>query len=282
MRLLRLGMVSALLAGAVMATVMAYGTAVQAAARYGEAVVEEGNMTIVREGQSLNFKASRQAVTVNERDLVRVRDASRVVLKTADKATVTLGANAVFQVEPWQQEESRGLFRMLFGRFRATVTGLAGGDRFNVKTATATIGVKGTEYSTAVTTGGFTAVLGIESTVENTGSDGVAQPVTVGQISVTASPATPSVPAPQEFIDAMRNLNSPQVFDPAAIYLPAMEALIKAGVVSPNALDKWKQEQATEGAAGTPGGGSSNLMDYSNAQQQGQVFKGKLRPNFQK
>lgn len=81
MKLLRPGMVSALLAGAVMAAAMVNGPAVWAAARYGDAVVEEGTMTIVREGQSLSFKASGQAVPVNERDLVRVRDASRVVLK---------------------------------------------------------------------------------------------------------------------------------------------------------------------------------------------------------
>jgi hypothetical protein len=265
-----------------MATAMVNGPATWAAARYGDAVVEEGTMTIVREGQSLTFKASGQSVPVNERDLVRVRDASRVVLKTNDRASVTLGANAVFQVEPWQQQESKGVFRMLFGRFRATVTGLAGGERFNVKTATATIGVKGTEYATAVTTGGYTAVMGIESVTENSGSDGVAQPISAGQISVTASPATPAVPTPQEFIDAMRNLNSPQVFDPQAIYLPAMEALVNAGIVSPAALEKWKQEQAEESQGGEVGGGAPPPIDFENAQQQGQVFKGKLTPKFQK
>jgi hypothetical protein len=171
---------------------------------------------------------------------------------------------------------------MLFGRFRATVTGLAGGERFSVKTATATIGVKGTEYSTAVTSGGYTSVLGIESTVENTGSDGVAQPVNPGQVSVTASPATPAFPAPQEFIDAMRNLNSPSPWDPAAIYLPAMQTLVDAGIVSPSALENWKNEKAET----TTGPGETIdvpiLPVFENAQQQGQLFKGKLRPTFQK
>jgi len=282
MRLLKLGMVSVMTAGAVMAMVMANGSAAWAAAKYGDAMVEQGTMTIVRDGQSINFKASGQTVPVNEKDLVRVRDNSRVVLKTMDRASVTLGANAVFQVEPWQQQEQKGVFRMLFGRFRAAVTGLAGGERFNVKTATATIGVKGTEYSTAVTSGGYTSVLGIESTVENTGSDGVGQPVTPGQVSVTASPATPAIPAPQEFIDAMRDLNSPSPWNPQALYLPAMQALIDAGVVSPNALDKWKQEQAEQGGNE---GGDHDLpppTDFQDAQQKGQLFKGKLYPNFQK
>jgi hypothetical protein len=126
-------------------------------------------------------------------------------------------------------------------------------------------------------------VLGVENVTENSGTDGVAQPVSPGQVSVTASPATPAIPAPQEFIDAMRNLNSPSPWNPQALYLPAMEALIKAGVVSPNALDKWKQEQADQTTSGQ--GGTNNIpppVDFSNAQQQGQVFKGKLHPSFQK
>jgi hypothetical protein len=274
-------MVSVTTAGAVMALVMANTPAAWAAAKYGDAVVEQGAMTIIREGKSTNFQASGQAVPVNEKDLVRVRDNSRVVLKTADRATVTLGSNAVFQVEPWQQQEQKGVFRMLFGRFRASVTTLAGGERFNVKTATATIGVKGTEYSTAVTTGGYTSVLGIESTVENTGSDGVPQPVNPGQVSVTASPATPAIPAPQQFIDAMRDLNSPSPWNPQALYLPAMQALIDAGVVSPNALDKWKQEQAETTTGEATGLDVPPPPNFQDAQQQGQLFKGKLRPTFQ-
>jgi hypothetical protein len=278
MNLLKLGTVSAIVA----AMVMAAAPLVGAAAKYGDAVVEQGSMTIIREGRSLSFRASGQPVAVNEQDLVRVRENSRVVLQTADKAAVTLGSNAVFHVQPWQQQENRGVFRMLFGRFRATVTGLAGGERFNVKTATATIGVKGTEYSSAVTSGGYTSVLGIESTVENTGSDGVAQPVNPGQVSVTASPATPAVPAPQAFIDAMRDLNSPSPWNPQALYLPAMQALIDAGIVSPSALDKWKQEQAGPETESGPKGDVLPPPNFQDAQQQGQLFKGKLQPQFQK
>jgi hypothetical protein len=153
MKLLMLGMRSATTAGAVMALVMASSPAGWAASKYGDATVEQGSMTIIREGSAINVKASGQTVPVNEQDLVRVRDDSRVVLKTADRATVTLGANAVFQVQPWEQQEKKGLFKMLFGRFRASVAGLTGGERFNAKTATATIGVKGTEYVSAVTAG---------------------------------------------------------------------------------------------------------------------------------
>lgn len=212
------------------------------AAQYGAAVVEQGGMTIVRDGKALSYPASRQPVEVNERDLVRVREASRIVLKTRDHATLTLGANAVFQCEPWQSRNTTGVLRMLFGRFRATVTGLAGPDRFNVKAATATIGVKGTEFRFAATSGGNSAVLGVENTVTNAGRDGVDQAVAPGQISVVlaGNPATPAVAAPQEFKDAMRNLDSPPVTSPAARDLPAEKSLVEKGIVSQEQLDKSK------------------------------------------
>jgi hypothetical protein len=273
-------MVSAAAAGAIMAAMMVTGSAAWAAAKYGDAMVEQGTMTVVRGGRSLEFPASGKAINIDEKDLVRVRDNSRVVLKTQDRATVTLGSNAVFQVEPWEQRETKGVFRMLFGRFRASVTGLAGGERFNVRTATATIGVKGTEYSSAVTTGGYTSVLGIESVVENTGSDGVGQPVSPGEVSVTASPATQAIVAPQAFIDAMRDLNSPSPWNPQAVYLPAMQALVDAGVISPAALQKWQQEHPD--AVQAPAGSGQGPSPYSDAQQQGGVSHGRLIPHFQK
>ncbi|MFI5399941.1 MAG: FecR domain-containing protein [SAR324 cluster bacterium] len=212
------------------------------AAQYGVAVVEQGGMTLVRDGTALSYPASRQAVEVNERDLVRVREASRIVLKTRDHATLTLGANAVFQCEPWQSRNTTGILRMLFGRFRATVSGLAGPDRFNVKTATATIGVKGTEFRLAATSGGNSAVLGVENTVTNAGRDGVGQAVAADQISVVlaGNPSTPAATAPQDFKDAMRNLDSPPATSAAARDLPAEKSLVQKGIVSQEQLDKSK------------------------------------------
>src|SRR5262249_46045103 len=72
MKLLKLGMMSAVTAGAVMAMVMATTSAALAAARYGDAVVEQGSMTIIRDGGAIDFKAGSAVVPVNEKDLVRV------------------------------------------------------------------------------------------------------------------------------------------------------------------------------------------------------------------
>lgn len=255
-----------------------------AATQYGTAVVEQGEMTILREGRAISFQASPQPVAVNQSDTVRVREASRIVLKTQDKATITLGSNAVFQCEPWQAPARSGTFRMLFGRMRANVTGLASEDRFNVKTATATIGVKGTEYGLAQSSGGNTAVLGIESTVTTAGPDGVEQPVGPNQVStvVGGNPATQSVAAPEEFKSEMAKVDSPPPGSAAALNLPAETVLVDKGIVSKEALVKSKNDRAQvlPQTSGTQAPNPSINLD--DAQQAGQAFRGKLNLRFEK
>jgi hypothetical protein len=131
--------------------------------RYGDAVVEQGELTIVRQGSSLKFARASQPVPVLVQDVLRVGDNSRVVLKTLEKSTIAMGANAVFQVKPFQFQEKQGFARMLFGRFRSVVTGLVGTETVNAKTATAVIGVKGTENVASIRPRGDTMLLGVEN-----------------------------------------------------------------------------------------------------------------------
>lgn len=215
------------------------------AAEYGTAVIEQGEMTITREGQTVSYKASARRVAVNEKDLVRVRDASRIVLKTREGATILVGANAVFQCEPWQASNRSGVFRMLFGRFRANVVGRAGESGFNVKTRTATIGVKGTDYALAESSNGNTAVLGFEGTVTVAGPQGGEQWVGPNQTSLVVgdSPATTSVPAPDELKRDLANLNSAPLGSTAALDLPAESALVDKGIVTKEALQRSKVDK---------------------------------------
>jgi len=224
-----------------------------AAVRFGTAVVEKGEMTIVRDGRMLAYPASPALVPVNEKDLVRVREASRVVLLTREKVTLTLGANAVFDCEPWETARQRGVFRMLFGRFRADAQALAG-INFTVKTATATVGVKGTAYSLAQTSSGNTAVLGIESTVTTAGADGVEQPVGPNQVSAVVGnrPATASVVAPEEFKQEMAKIDSPPPASPEALELPAEAVLVDQGIVSKEALEESKLAAPVVPPVGAP------------------------------
>jgi hypothetical protein len=261
-----------------------FGTGtLQAASLYGTAAVEEGTLTIIRSGRSIEFKSSPEEIQVEAKDLLRVRENSRVLLKPNEKAVLTLGSNAVFQVEPWQSGDNGGFMRALFGRFRATVTGLAGNERFNVKTATATIGVKGTEYRSAVTSGGQTAAMGEEHTTTLAGRDGVEQPVNAGQLSVTVgSSATVAVTAPEEFRRSMESLNSPEPTSRQAQDFPAQDALIKAGVLAPDAGARMRQEKGDAGSAGGRDEISAPQIDLDAARQAGSQNVMRLKPDFGK
>ncbi len=224
------------------------GSAAFAATQYGLAEVEKGNLTVVREGNKLNFAAGGQPVPVVMDDVLLVQQDSRVVLRTQDKAVVTIGSNAAFQVRPWESQEKSGVLRALFGRFRVKATNLAGTE-FNLKTATATIGIKGTEYTGSVTSQGDAIILVQESTVQVAGLDGVQQPVKPDLIAVSLNgkdgATAPSLP-PEELraIFGTGQLDSPPVASVQAAALPAEAAMVKSGIISQKDLSESKLTEA--------------------------------------
>ncbi len=207
-----------------------------AATRYGEATVQSGKLTVLREGRRMVFRKPNEKVQINHSDVIRVGRRSKVLLETVEKATLTLGSNAVLHVEPWKRAEKKGLMRMMFGRFRASVTGLTGGQRFNVRTATATIGVKGTEL-TALQTANERTVLWVENSnskapVALEGLDGVEKDVEVGFASAVVgnTPASNPARATPELQAELQTLDSPDPGSPAAAELPP--AVQEAGIAS--------------------------------------------------
>ena len=130
--------------------------------KYGDAILEKGTLTVVRGGQNLKFSKAPESIPVFVDDLLRVGEDSSVSLKTREKSTINMGANAVFQVKPFQFQEKQGFARLLFGRFRSVVSGLTGGESMNTKTATAVIGVKGTENLAAIRPRGDTMLIGVK------------------------------------------------------------------------------------------------------------------------
>ena len=221
---------------------------VWAAALYGEATIERGAMTVVREGRSLKFDQLNQEIEINEEDLIRVRPQSRVTLRTREMATIALGSNAVFHVKPWRSKGKSGFLRALFGRFRASVVALAGGEQFNVKTATATIGVKGTEYRTHVTNRGGTLLIVGAATVGFQGQQG--PEVTVGEnflsLIININPPTPPAPIPPQ-VEAefgSDDLDAPAPNSRAGRDFPGEEGLIEAGIVTEDELNEGKGDFA--------------------------------------
>jgi FecR protein len=248
---------------------------VWAATQYGEATVERGSMTIIREGRTLKFEQSAQSVPVNEQDLIRVRPDSLVQLKSRENATLTLGANAVFEVKPWQSHGRSGFMRALFGRFRAAVASLSGGEQFNVKTATATIGVKGTEYLTQVTNRGGTLLIVTNHVVGFQGQTGGESNVGTGFLALIINfhPPTPNSHVPPGLENLFNNLGSPNPNSDDAGHFLGANILINTGIIN---QDQLNEGQGNGGGGGGVGGGNIppinfNSNDAYNATRLGNV-----------
>ena len=228
---------------ALMAAVLFAATAL-GAAKYGDATIESGKMTVLREGKRLVFRPADGGVQINEQDVIRVGKKSKVVLITPAPATLTLGSNSILHVKPWQKRRKRGFLRMLFGRVRASVTTVVGKERFSIRTATATIGVKGTDFTTAVTAQANTSVNVADGIVGLVGPDGVEVNIPIGQISIVVGlRTTPPASTPPEVEAAP--LDAPDAGTPEALNLPAQEALIQAGIFTQQEVEQSSESPAT-------------------------------------
>ena len=224
------------------------GTAL-AAEEYGTADISKGEMTIVRNGTKTKLgKDAKKPVRVFVGDVILVGADSRVKLSTVEKTTVTLGSNAAFQVKPWTSKKKQGMFRMLFGRFRASTKGLTGGGQFNVKTATATIGIKGTDYTASVTPQGDVIVMVSESVVQLEGARGDEQDIKPDLLSVVLNgqEATSTALVTEEMVAVIspEKLDSPPVYKEEAKELPAESVLVEVGVVEPKHMVDAKRDKA--------------------------------------
>lgn len=233
---------------AVILSVMFMASMAQAV-KHSDAFLEEGTMHVLRKNKTLTYsvKTDKAPILIEENDIIRMGEDSRVRLETVNKAEILLGSNAVMQARKWGDKEKAGNVRMLFGRFRTKVTGLASGDSYSVKTPTATIGVKGTEYLSAVATNGNTTLTPLDHAVELDGSTGAAQKVEPGQVSVvvSTSQATKPVAVPEEVKKEIANLDAPPVQSVEALALPAENTLVAKGIVSQKAVAESKVEVFT-------------------------------------
>ncbi|MBI3992538.1 MAG: FecR domain-containing protein [Candidatus Lambdaproteobacteria bacterium] len=254
-----------------------------AATKYGEAIIEQGKMTVLREGQRMSFTSTDGKTAINHSDVIRVGDNSRVVLETSEKATVTLGSNAVMQVEPWETRSDKGVFRMLFGRARSKIVGLVANERFNMRTATATIGVKGSGHDNTVNAQGITVHSCTEHECLVTGRDGVEKLVPAGFVVVALiTGTTPPVPNP--------GLNTGLDEDPDE----AGGEAVGAGIVTQDQLDESNttdvdiNADVSGGGEGEGGGGGGETIvnqpqfDLEGAVQAGASQKVNIDVRFEK
>ncbi len=135
-----------------------------AATNYGSFTLETGKGYILRDAQKIDAKLNTN-LEILDNDLIRLMDDSSGKLISNEKATVDLGSNAVLKVKSWQEESSRGFISLLYGKIKATISGLNPAESFNIKTANSVIGVKGTEYSAGVNADGDSYAWALEEYV---------------------------------------------------------------------------------------------------------------------
>ncbi len=171
--------------------------------------------------------------------------------------------------------------KALFGRFRASVASLFGGNQFNVKTASATIGVKGTEYLTQVTNRAGTVLVVRDDTVGFQGQQGPETDVNPGRVSViiNINPPTPPVPVPPEVGNQLGegNLGSPPPNSAAGGDFAGERGLVRAGIVTQQQLDEGKGEGQpfTEEGFDPPG------VDFDANEASESLQRGRVRVRFE-
>jgi hypothetical protein len=229
---------------------------------------------------------------------------------------------------------------MLFGRFRSVIQGLAGNESMNAKTATAVIGVKGTENLASIRPRGDTMLVGVESvtTIQNPAApkkraegngsritrggsqgdfvlaanrnespdfilipttdeplhvtqvqDGGENPVPPGNLGLTIGDGDPITgEAPDEVLDELQDLNSPDPNDPGASNFPGQQGLVRTGLTTQEDLDEGENDEVEggEGGDGEGGGGgggpetpSVDEPDLDDATQN--LFRGDVQLQFQ-
>ncbi|MDA0821545.1 MAG: FecR domain-containing protein [Proteobacteria bacterium] len=134
----------------ILIALLTFGDA-QAAVEAGKVVTIAGRAAAAT--QDGDIRKLDRGGPVNAGDTVVTSANSYVRMKFVDGASVILRPNSRFHIEDYRmaeaQQESRSFFNLVKGGFRA-VTGLIGKQNpasYRVRTAVATIGIRGTDYS---------------------------------------------------------------------------------------------------------------------------------------
>jgi FecR-like protein len=111
-----------------------------------------GNAFVERDGQEVELNLGDK---LQEKDVVLTKDKTKVQIIFKDETIITIGKNSTFAINEYLFEENQepvAKFGMLSGAMRA-ITGKIGKvapDKFTVKTKTATMGIRGTNFSVLV------------------------------------------------------------------------------------------------------------------------------------
>jgi hypothetical protein len=154
-----------------------------------QVLVSEGSTMLVR-GASYSTPVRRE-VPIRSGDRIRTGDDGRVQLRFTDGALISIQPGTDFRVEQYANDAARqrSFFELIQGSVRAVSGSIGKRDRddWRLRTPTATIGIRGTEFSVTET----------PCPVSGCGPDGAALVVSVvaGRVAVTNAAGSVEVPA---------------------------------------------------------------------------------------
>lgn len=138
--------------------------------KVGDLTIESGTVLILRDGQEQKVEAD-STLPVFSKDTVQTLPNSMaiVVLGEGDDADrFSLDEKTTFVIEEYlvqEEKPTRGFFSLLGGKLRSLVKRVKGKKDITIRTGSATIGVKGTDFLTEVPNKDVTQVTTFEGTV---------------------------------------------------------------------------------------------------------------------
>jgi len=222
--------------------------------RYGEVDVQQGTLQVLRGQQALAFQTGDKA-EILKGDLLRVGPQSRVQFTTVEETSLTLGSNAIFLVKPWKMRSKKGYLQMVFGKASVSQKKITRrSHRFQVRTAMAVMGVRGTQWNQETTANGNTSALTVEGQIFLLGHQGPEQIIFPDQFSAVvnggaAGKPVLAPPALRQETAAAPNLDAAAPTSETAGSLSTEAQLVESGLVAPVDLEQSKQDQVDVGEA---------------------------------
>jgi hypothetical protein len=192
----------------------------------GRVLILQGSAVAVRGAQEIPLA---RGTTIESGDLLKVADSSSMQVRFTDESVVALRANSQYKIDDYKFSEKgegdKSVFSLLKGGMR-TITGLIGKrnpENYQMRSTTATIGIRGTH---------FTAVNCASDCTNTDGSkveDGLYGGVTDGRIVVRNSAGETEFSRDQYFQVTSNNALPIPLLAPPSFLRDKLDGLAKAG-----------------------------------------------------
>jgi hypothetical protein len=209
----------------------------------GRVLILQGAAVAIRGTQEIPLS---RGITVESGDLLKVAEDSSLQVRFTDESVVALRANSQYKIDDYKLSEKgdsdKSIFSLLKGGMR-TITGLIGKrnpDAFQVRSKTATIGIRGTHFTAVNCAADCTNADGTKA------QDGLYGSVTDGRIVVRNNAGESEFGRDQYFRVVSNNELPIPLLAPPSFLRDKLDGMAKAGKKS---QDKTPEIQANDSSS---------------------------------